>query len=358
MLSAGLKGDFAGPVYDRPIDVKRRITNMKKIVLVVISLALLLSACSARQTNTPPANTAALGSIEGGVLAVLKEQPIQSVNADFVSGSNSFGFMSAALLYDTENNLALSPVSLELAFAMTRTGAAGVTAQEMKQALGLDELSDEEIIEACRSLMWRANTGGMEAANSIWLLEGYPFSEEFLRGCTQDFMSDAFPLVISKAKDDINAWASEKTHGRINDIIREELPRETALVLCNALYYLGDWEEPFEANNTHEEEFAAPGGPVTVPFMNSIREADYYEGSRFSMLSLPFKSGEGEGKYSMAFLLPNEGSDIGEMLSSLDSEGFLEALQGIKKQQVVIKLPKFEYSFYTSFADALKTLGM
>ncbi len=335
-----------------------REKHMKKIILVALSLALLLSACSAGQTNTPPANTAAAGSIEGGVLAVLKEQPIQPVDTDFVSGVNSFGFKSAALLYDTQNNLALSPVSLELALSMTRAGAAGTTAQEMKQALGQGGLSDEEIIAACRSLMWRANTGGMEAANSLWLYKDYPFSKEYINTCTDDFMADAFPLNIPGAMDAINAWANDKTHGRIDKIIQQELDPMTRLVLCNALYYLGDWEVPFEANNTHEWDFAAPAGRVSVPFMNAERGVPYYGNGDFSMISLPFKSEEGEGKYAMAFLLPAEGKDVSDMLKSLDAAVFSQALSGLEDVHVRIKLPKFEYSYFKSFKDTLSALGM
>ncbi len=330
---------------------------MKRIFLIAISSAFLLTACSnMTPENTSPAGTSSAFSETKYVRSALIQQPIQPVNAGFVSGINSFGFKSTALLYSENENLALSPVSLELALAMAQTGAAGVTADEMKQALGLEGLSDDDIKAACRSLMWRANTGGMETANSIWLFEGYPFSEEFIRGCTEDFMADAFPLVIPGAMHDINSWAGEKTHGRIDNILSED--PSPPLVLCNALYYLGDWETPFEANDTRDGDFASPGGPVNVPFMHSERGAAYYSNDNFSMLSLPFKSGEGEGKYSMAFLLPSEGGSITEMLSSLGAESFSEALGGLVMQQVRIKLPKFEYSFFARFKETLKALGM
>lgn len=323
---------------------------MKRLFLIAIALAIFLSACTGGYSGIAGGDT--------GVRAVLKAQPIQPVNGDFVSGVNTFGFKSASLLYETDENLALSPVSLELALAMTRTGAAGVTADEMAKALELSGIPDEDIVAACRSLMWRCNTGGMEAANSIWLAKDFPFSEAFLSGCTEDFMADAFPLNIPGAMSDINGWAKDKTHGKIDKIIQEELSTDTKLVLCNALYYLGDWEMPFEANDTYDEEFTSPSGPVTVPFMHSERGAAYYKNDDFSILSLPFKGAEGEGKYSMAFLLPAEGSGVEDMLSSLDAAAFSDALAGLKDQPVLIKLPKFEYSFFASFEDTLKSLGM
>lgn len=325
---------------------------MKKIFFAVLSVVLLFSACS---VGAPQGS----GEVKGvAYRAVMKQQPIQPVDKDFVAGVNSFGLKSASMLYDKDGNLMLSPVSLELALAMTRTGAAGVTSEEMAEALGLSGLSDEQITSACRSLMWRANTGGMEAANSIWLDKNYPFNSDFINTCTGDFMADAMPLEIPGAMKAINAWASEKTHGKIDSIISQELDPLTRIVLCNALYYLGDWETPFKSENTHDGDFTAPSGTVSVKFMNDERSVPYFSSDKFSMISLPFKCGEGEGKYAMAFLLPAEGSDVAAMLSSLDAQSFSAALSGMTEQQVKIKLPKFEYSFFTSFKQTLQSLGM
>lgn len=317
---------------------------MKKLVFIALSLIFLLAACS-------PAKPISYR-------AVMERQPIQPVNEAFVSGVNSFGLKSAGMLYDKGQNLAISPVSLELALAMTRTGAAGNTSGEMAKALSLEGISDEDIKSACRSLMWRSNTGGMEAANSIWLDKEYPFSKDFIDTCTQDFMADAFELNIPGAMDDINEWAKEKTHGKIEKIISQELDPLTKIVLCNALYYLGDWEVPFEAKDTHDGDFAAPGGIVTASFMNDERSVPYYKNDKLSMISLSFRGKENEGRYAMAFLLPSEGSDVSSMLTSLDSGSFSEALAGLEDTQVKIKLPKFEYSFFTSLRDTLKALGM
>jgi serpin B len=290
--------------------------------------------------------------------AGLTAQQIVPLSDAFVSGINTFGFSTARLLYDTETNVALSPVSIEMALAMTRTGASGETADEMKTALGLKDLSDDEIVSACRSLMWRSNTGGMEAANALWLGEKYTFQSEFLDTCTQDFMADALPLHIPGAMNDINAWASEKTHGRIDKILEQELSEDTEIVLTNALYFLGDWEMPFEANDTHDGAFSAPDGTVTVPFMFSDRQTPYYQGDGFSMISLDFQSQDGEGQYAMAFLLPEEGSSASEMLSAMTGDTFSAALDGMEAQQTWIKLPKFEYTFFAPLKETLKALGM
>ena len=336
---------------------------MKKIILIALTLIFLLAACSNKPTEANPAATANTdsGTAAGTVKheGVLAAQTISALDARFVSGINSFGLSAAGLLCeDADVNVAFSPVSITLALAMTRTGASGDTAAQMANALGLDSMSDDEIANACASLMWRANTGGMEAANAIWLGDTYTFSDAFLNACTGKFMADALPLVIPGATADINAWASEKTHGRITEVLTQELPPETEIVLTNALYYLGDWVMPFEANDTFDEEFAAPDGGVTAPFMHSTRNIPYYENDDFSMISLDFASEDDQGQYAMALLLPKEGTDLTAMLAVANGDAFDNALGALDPRQVHISLPKFEYDFFTSLKQTLKALGM
>ncbi len=327
---------------------------MKKLVFMILGMIMVLSACSSTgiQNNQDPSGDAMSHH------AVLKTQPIVPLDTGFVNAVNGFGFKAASLLYDTENNFAFSPSSIELALCMTRAGAAGDTAAAMATTLGLTDLSDEAIIDACRSLMWRANTGGMEAANAIWLSKEYTFSDDFVNTCTEEFMADAFPLVIPGAKDAVNGWAKEKTHGRISDIISEELPDETRIVLANALYYLGDWERPFDANNTWDDVFTSPGGQVTAPFMHSDWWVPYYQNDDFSMITLNFKSDDDEGQYAMAFLLPAEGKKISDMLKTLNADTFSKALEDAVEQEVWIKLPKFEFSYFTKLKETLTDMGM
>ena len=323
---------------------------MKKLMMILLAAAMMLGGCTAQGIKSP-------ASQAENHRAVLAQQSIAPLNSSFVSAVNGFGLDVAKRLYNAEENLALSPASIELALCMTRTGAGGDTANEMAQTLGVSDLSDREIIEACKSLMWRANTGGMEAANAIWLSDVYTYKDDFVDTCTGDFFADAFPLKIPGAKGAINAWADEKTHGRIKDIIAQELPEETRIVLANALYYLGEWELPFEANDTWDDEFAAPSGSVTAAFMHSNWSVPYYKNDDFSMITLNFKSKDDEGKYAMAFLLPTEGTSVNDMLQSLDADTFSNALKA-DKQEVWIKLPKFEFSYFSKLKDTLAAMGM
>ena len=317
---------------------------MKKLLLLVFAAVLLLGAC---------ANASAAG-YDGKLV----KQSIEPLDDVFVQGIGDFGFAAASALYSADQNLALSPVSIELALCMARAGANGATKDEMTAALRLPGLSDDEIAAACKALMWRANTGGMEAANALWLMDGYAYKDNYIKTSTEDYMADLKALAIPGAMDAVNAWAKEKTHGRIDKILQQEPSADTRMIITNALYYLGEWELPFEANDTFDGDFASPGGTSTVSYMNSDWSVPYYSSDDFSMISLNFKSKTDEGQYAMAFLLPAEGSSVNDMLGSLNGEAFKTALSKAAKQDVSIRLPKFEFSFFAPLADMLQTMGM
>ncbi len=335
---------------------------MNKKALWILAVLMLPGCAVQTAPDAPPSgisSTAPAAEIKPlGFTAELIQQPVAPLDANFVSGVNGFGLEAALKLYREDSNLAVSPASIERALCMTRAGAAGQTKQDMADTLGLSGLTDAQITDACRSLMWRANTGGMEAADAVWVREGYTLSDVFAKTCAEDFMADAHGLKIPGAMDDINGWASEKTHGRIDDIIQEELKADTAMVLANALYFLGDWAEPFEANDTYDEEFSAPSGSVKASFMHSTRAVPYFENKDFSMITLNFSGKEGEGQYAMAFLLPAAGSSAQELLASLSDEDFTQALSGAQSRDVHIGLPKFEFSYFTSLRDTLIDMGM
>jgi serine protease inhibitor len=328
---------------------------MKKVLLAILALGV-LAGCTAQ--SAPDLSGGDFGVKGMSYKAELVAQPVGPLNSDFVNGINDFGFSAAAYLYGSDN-LALSPVSIELALAMTRAGAVGQTKEDMAAALKLSGLSDQQIADACRALMWRANTGGMEAANALWVGQGLTLSDEFAASCTDDFMADAYALQIPGAMDAINAWASEKTKGRINDIIEQELDPGIRMVLANALYFLGDWEEPFTADETYDEEFqSAAGGSVTAPFMHSTRALPYYDGDGFSIITLGFKGEEGGGQYAMAFLLPDEDSSVDALLASMSAEQFAQALSGAETRNAIVSLPKFEFAYFSSLRDMLMDAGM
>ncbi|NXT07593.1 ILEUA inhibitor, partial [Prunella fulvescens] len=58
------------------------------------------------------------------------------------------------------------------------------------------------------------------------------------------------------ARKKINVWVEERTEGKIQNLLAEGiLDSLTRLVLVNAIYFKGNWEEQFNKQSTTEQPF-------------------------------------------------------------------------------------------------------
>ncbi|MDD3958904.1 MAG: serpin family protein [Oscillospiraceae bacterium] len=327
--------------------------QLKKIISCLLACAFLISLFGCSDYKR---------SVKKSYEAKLSPRKITPFSCTFTAGINKYGFDVLSDLYSGDN-IAVSPASLQLALLMTAMGASGTTKDEMIDALRMTGLSDEELKSSAGQLMWRINGNGMEAANSLWLQDGYGFSEDYLDICSEDFMADLFTVDYKNdtagAVKDINNWAKAKTHGKIKEVLNDELSGMTRLVLVNALYFLGEWAMPFEANATHDDVFHGESGTQVVPFMHANMDIRYYEGETFQLIILPFRGDDKKsGPFAMSFILPNEDSSPEEVAKELSGTGFESAVAKAVNSNVRVSLPKFEFEYGISMVETMQHLGM
>lgn len=338
-----------------------KITASKFLSLILVSsICFSLTACNGFTIRSKK-NTDIKG-VDVANEAKLTKQDITPFSNEFTDGMNRYGFEVLRDLY-SDDNIAVSPASLELALLMTAEGAIGDTREEMIEALCMSGVSDEEILKSAAQLMWRTNINGMETANSLWPQKDYGFDQDYLDICADNFMADFFTVdyrqAAKDATDAINQWVDEKTHGKIPEVLAEPLSTDTRLVLVNALYYLGNWAVPFSESNTYDDTFYGTSGKSEVPFMHDKRDVIYAEGSTYQIISVPFAGDSGEeGPFAMAFVLPKLDVSMEDVLKELTEDGFSAIIAGASGEEVVISLPKFEFEYGTSVADLMASRGM
>lgn len=338
--------------------------SMKKALLagLLISLTGGLLGC-----------TAAAPQEDVAVSELPREESLQVPEGELDSltqGNLAFAVDLFQQLRSEEGNLFFSPYSISLALAMTYAGARGETEAQMAAVLHF-LLPQEKLHPAFNALdqilASRAETempeGGeplrLTIANSIWGQQGYTFLQPFLDTLAQhygagmrlvDYVADA-----EEARLDINAWVSEETEGKIEDLIPPgTLNSLTRLVLANAIYFNASWLHPFEEQATREGAFhLLDGSEVTAPLMYQSEMYPYLEGDGFQAVELPYAGGE----TSMVIFLPDEGgfAAFEENLTSETLAAWIEALSG---RSVMLTMPKFEYTSEMNLSQTLMAMGM
>jgi serpin B len=279
--------------------------------------------------------------------------------------SNALGFDLYQRLRGEPGNLVMSPASITTALAMPWDGARGETAAQMQRVLHLEGTADEVLATAgrlSRSLQDPSRPVVFRIANQLFAEKTYQLLPAYLARTQKAFGAPVERLDFQKAPEParqrINRWVEGKTERRIQDLIPPgEVKRDTRLVLVNAIYFLGDWEVPFDRQKTRPAPFHRTASETTdVPTMYRIGGFSIARKDGVTALEVPYKGGE----LSMTFLIPDEIEGLAALERGLDTNRLAALDSAMQGETVALALPKFEVrpAASLSLGEDLKALGM
>jgi serpin B len=265
-------------------------------------------------------------------------------------------------LQTTKGNLFFSPYSISSAFAMTYAGARENTQQQMAKVFHFDTLANlhSSFSELTRTLTANQSAYQLQIANALWGQKGQLFSIEFGE-LMQEYYGTGIKAVdfenaTEQARAKINQWTADKTKKRIPQILAPGiLTKQTKLVLTNAIYFLGNWEFPFNEKNTQSAPFnVSAQQTVEVPTMYQEGDFNYSENEEMQLIELPYKKGKATAGLSMLILLPKQMDGLASVERRLGT--YLPQKKTLKK--VAVSLPKFKVDSAFQLQEPLKKLGM
>ncbi len=289
--------------------------------------------------------------------------PVEELDQRLVNANNRFGFeLFRELAEEDDENLFISPSSIITALAMTYNGAEGETKTAMEETLNFQGMSLEEVNAAFRDLLTVLQNPDprveLSVANSLWAREGLNFYEDFLERNNTFYNAKISFLDFSEdqAADEINSWVKEQTGGRIEQLVTPPISPETILFLINAIYFYGEWSEPFDPDMTRDNDFQRYDGTVSpVPTMFRYDNFRYLENDLFQAVSLPY--GENE-RVNMYLFLPKPDNDLKQFHTELNQANWDRWIASFGSMEGELGLPKFSFDYEVSLNDALKLLGM
>ena len=265
-----------------------------------------------------------------------------------------------------DGNLFFSPYSVSTALAMTAAGARGATAAEMRDALHFS-LDPERLPSAFQSLAARlealeaADGIALRIANSLWPQVDYPLLETYVEQIRTAYggaiQAVDYVQAAEAARQTINRWVEARTEDRIKNLIPEGvLTAMTRLVLVNAIYFKGDWTQPFDPDRTADAPFRTlDGNRVTVPMMAQQTDFRYAEEGGVQAVELPYGDDE---ELAMLILLPAEPEGLAALEAGLTPE-VLQAWTGrLHSREVSVFLPRFKLTRTLTLNRYLQALGI
>ncbi|XP_006888813.1 PREDICTED: leukocyte elastase inhibitor-like [Elephantulus edwardii] len=251
-------------------------------------------------------------------------------------------------------NIFFSPFSISCAVAMVLAGAKGSSAAQLSKAFHFDSI--EEIHSKFQCLNAKINTRDasyiLRLANRLYGEKTYHFLPDFLATIQKiygvDLANVDFQHASEEVRKEINQWVKDQTEGKIPELLTSGMVNNlTKLVLVNAIYFKGKWQERFLEKYTTEEQFhlnKKDNKMVKMMYQMTIFPYGYIDEVKCHVLVLPYKDNE----LSMVILLPCDIEDDSTGLKKIEEQLTLNKLNewinsnNLKAVEVKVSLPRFK----------------
>lgn len=267
-------------------------------------------------------------------------------------------------------NIFFSPFSISSALAMVFLGTKGSTAAQLSKTFHFDSV--EDVHSRFQSLNAEVSKRGashtLKVANRLYGEKTYNFLPEFLTSTQKMYGADLAPVDFQHASEDarkeINQWVKGQTEGKIPELLAVGVVDSmTKLVLVNAIYFKGLWEEKFMKQDTTDAPFRLnKKNTKSVKMMYQKKKFffGYISDLKCKVLEMPYQGGE----LSMVILLPEDIEDESTGLKKIEEQITLEKLREWTKREnlenidVHVKLPRFKIEESYILNSNLGRLGL
>lgn len=305
--------------------------------------------------------TLAIAAMTAVLINILKAEEAIAVEPveikKLTDSHNNFGFKLLKHLHKEGENTFISPSSVSTAFGMLHNGTVGGVKKEFEDVFGWQAYSPEAFKSANKELISTLVSADeksiLEIANSIWIQKGFEVQADFKIDNKQFFNAEVNNVPFDEqAVKRINNWCSEKTHGKIKEVIKELNPQEV-MALINAVYFKGIWTKAFDKKRTYEQSFTlADKSQVKVPLMFREDTIEYLETDKYQAVRLPF----GKGETAMTFILP--AGSLSDFQNHLTDKEFESIQKRLRLKKLKLFVPRFKIDYEALLNEPLKKMGL
>ncbi|XP_023015303.1 serine protease inhibitor 88Ea isoform X1 [Leptinotarsa decemlineata] len=282
-------------------------------------------------------------------------QPNKNAHANLYAGQQEFSLalLNAINKLMPNENLFFSPYSTYHALLIAYFLSGGQTETYLKKVLRLkDDLEKSDNYAAYKldrimtQVLAKSAPYEFTNANKIYVEEEVPIRDCVANDFPDELERRSFKTNPEGARLYINNWVENTTHHMIKDLLPPgTIDQSTNLVLVNAAYFKGVWENKFPPEATKQEVFyVSPTKQIMVDMMHveGSFKHDISESLGAHILELPY---EGDNVKMLIFLPPwSDAEDsIETTLKNLNAETLKKVVDNNDwiPKTVQVALPKF-----------------
>ncbi len=289
----------------------------------------------------------------------------------------SLGLLQSKISNAT-GNFVLSPFSVYMATDLLANGAGGLTLEKLQKMIlsPRHNLSVADINQDLSRYMQKISPA-VKINNSVW---GNQFKPEYIK-TVETLAAEAHDLPQNTRV--INDWISNKTKGKINNVLPQEDTDYSDLYLVNTVYFDDTWAKTFDIKATEVKPFynLENQQPSDVYMMHQHYSTcnQYYENEQFQAVRLWYRnytvsqdgadtnSPENRSSYRdftryppnhIDLILPKENLDFKEFIRGLHLKNMTIPYHEYGDVELDLYLPRFEIEYKTPLNQWFKAGGI
>lgn len=283
-----------------------------------------------------------------------------------LAGKTDFAVALAKKVGGMEKNFVVSPLSMQMAFAMLANGANNDTYKEITETIGMGGLDRNQLREYARLMIEHYVTDNsteagkdtptevLQVANSVWADYTLPLYKTYLTSSKSYFSAETYSIdfTADDATQAVNGWVSEKTNGKIPRVV--DNASSMIALLINTVYMKASWTTAFSSENNVKGSFRNSDGTAKeCEMLHSTGDLKYCAGDKYDVASLNLGI-----SYTMNFILPHEDTDAESVLNGMDTETLGKVAKGMKSTYLDIEIPKFNVTSDLDMRETMRELGI
>lgn len=312
---------------------------MKRAIIVCVCLGFL--ACQ-KDTKPNPVEPVKVEDVA----------KIAAMNVDF-----AWDIFNQELSTKPNENVLLSPWSIQTALTMAVNGAATQTLEEVLNVLRCSNCDVNSISEQHRQLSTLLTQQSGHPTVTTTNAYFYDPSRIALKAAFREKLTQSFACGFltsdfnqeESALASVNNWVKQYTNYKIEKILDKITPLDVAF-LINALHFKADWMNGFNPKQTFNSNFTRTDGSIIKrDFVTADRNFLFVKNNQFDLVDLPFK----DSTYSLTLV-----QSTNKSVNNLDKATFESLLSGVKFTRAIVSFPKMKLAYEGDLINSLKKLGM
>uniref|UniRef100_U5EJM7 Putative salivary serpin n=1 Tax=Corethrella appendiculata TaxID=1370023 RepID=U5EJM7_9DIPT len=268
-------------------------------------------------------------------------------------------------IFNSNENIIISPYSIRLALTMLYGSATGKTKIAMKNALKFDENIFKFASQFSREMKMfneiRSNEN-IKIANKIFTNSALRLNEKFAKRLENVFDTKIRAINTRDKKliaEETNRWAANVTDNMIDKIMSpEDVPNDLEALLLSAIALQANWLNKFSVIATKTANFYGSENSIgNVQMMSQTNYFPYGKSDELDaeFIELPY---ERDSDLAMWILLPSVDSNLKKLLSKFNLNALKNVRSNARNTRINLQIPKFEFKYEITANNALENLGL